>query len=92
MQTKYFPVATVFTIILNAVIFAIGLFSGEQTQIIQNYGFIPNHIFNAYDHNNNVQQNPLALLQSSEPRQSLSSSSLPDSLTRLFSSMFIHAN
>lgn len=92
MQTKYFPVATVFIIILNAVIFAIGLFSGEQTQIIQNYGFIPNHIFNAYDHNNNVQQNPLALLQSSEPRQSLSSSSLPDSLTRLFSSMFIHAN
>jgi rhomboid protease GluP len=92
MQTKYFPVATVFIIILNAVIFAIGLFSGEQTQIIQNYGFIPNHIFNAYDHNSNVQQNPLALLQSSEPRQSLSSSSLPDSLTRLFSSMFIHAN
>ena len=41
----------------NAVIFAIGLLSGEQTQIIQNYGFIPNHIFNAYDDgNNNTQQ------------------------------------
>jgi rhomboid protease GluP len=93
MRTKYFPVATIFIIILNVVIFAIGLLSGEQTQIIQDYGFVPNHIFNAYDHNRNAQQNPLAsLLQSSEPQQSLSTSLLPDSLTRLFSSMFIHAN
>jgi len=60
MQTKHFPVATVSIIILNAVIFAIGLVSGEQTQIIQNYGFIPNHIFNVYNgNNNNAQQNPL---------------------------------
>jgi hypothetical protein len=44
MQTKYFPVATVSIILLNAVIFALGLLSGEQTQIIQNYGFTPNHI------------------------------------------------
>src|SRR5215216_4208902 len=95
MQTKYFPVATVSIILLNAVIFALGLFSGEQTQIIQNYGFIPNHIFNAYDdgNNNNAQQNPLmSLLQSSEPQSSLPSSSLPNSLTRLFTSMFIHAS
>jgi membrane associated rhomboid family serine protease len=94
MQTKHFPVATVSIIILNAVIFAIGLLSGEQTQIIQNYGFIPNHIFNVYnDGNNNAQQNPLSsLLQSSEPQSSLSPSSLPNSLTRLFSSMFIHAS
>jgi rhomboid protease GluP len=93
MRTKYFPVATIFIIILNVVIFAIGPLSGEQTQIIQDYGFVPNHIFNAYDHNHNAQQNPLAsLLQSSEPQQSLSTSLLPDSLTRLFSSIFIHAN
>src|SRR5215218_5719205 len=95
MQTKHFPVATVSIIILNAVIFAIGLLSEEQTQIIQNYGFIPNHIFNAYDdgNNNNAQQNPLmSLLQSSEPQSSLPSSSLPNSLTRLFTSMFIHAS
>jgi hypothetical protein len=80
MQTKHFPVATVSIIILNAVIFALGLLSGEQTQIIQNYGFIPNHIFNAYDdgNNNNAQQHPLtSLLQSSEPQPSLSLSSLP---------------
>ena len=42
MQTRHFSVATVSIIILNAVIFALGLVSGEQTQIIQNYGFIPN--------------------------------------------------
>jgi rhomboid protease GluP len=106
MQTRHFPVATVFIIILNVVIFAIGLFSGEQTQIIQNYGFIPNHLFyagNANDDGNNnnpadsAQQNPLSSslpLQSSEPQSSSSSSSpsLPESLTRLFTSMFIHAN
>jgi rhomboid protease GluP len=104
MQIKHFPVATASIITLNAVIFAIGLLSGSQTQIIQNYGFIPNHLFyvtnNANDDGNNnnpadnVQQNPLSSslppLQSSEPPQS--SSSLPESLTRLFTSMFIHAS
>jgi membrane associated rhomboid family serine protease len=93
LQTKYFPVATASIITLNAVIFAIGILSGEQIQIIQNYGFVPNHIFNTFDDGNNNQagQNPLtSLLQSSET-QSSASSSLPDSLTRLFSSMFIHA-
>jgi rhomboid protease GluP len=93
MQTKYFPVATALIIILNAVIFVIGILSGEQTQIIQNYGFIPNHIFNAYDYgdNNNAQENPLTSLQQSSELQSPASSSLSDSITRLFSSMFIHA-
>jgi membrane associated rhomboid family serine protease len=102
MQIKRFPVATASIITLNAVIFAIGLLSGSQTQIIQNYGFIPNHLFyvgSANDDGNNInnpadraQQNPsssLLPLQSSEPQ---SSSSLPESLTRLFTSMFIHAN
>jgi membrane associated rhomboid family serine protease len=104
MQIKHFPVATASIIILNAVIFVIGLLSGSQTQIIQNYGFIPNHLFyvsNANDDGNNnnnpadsAQQNPsssLQRLQSSEP-QSSPSPSLPESLTRLFTSMFIHAN
>ena len=73
MQTRHFPVTTVFIIILNVVTFAIGLLSGEQTQIIQNYGFVPNHIFNAYDDgdsNNNAQQNPLASLMQSPESQS----------------------
>jgi rhomboid protease GluP len=105
MQIKRFPVATASIITLNAVIFAIGLLSDSQTQIIQNYGFIPNHLFYAGkandDGNNNnnpadsAQQNPLSSslpLQSSEPQSSSSSPSLPESLTRLFTSMFIHAN
>jgi rhomboid protease GluP len=98
MKIKHFHVATTCIIIVNAVIFAIGLLSGAQIHIIKNYGFIPNHLFTMYDDGNNyaddnVQQNPLSsLLQSSEPQSSTSSSSLPDSLTRLFASMFIHAN
>ena len=49
MQTKHLPVATISIIILNGIVFAIGLLSGEQN------GFIPNHIYNA-DRNNNAQQ------------------------------------
>jgi rhomboid protease GluP len=89
MLTKHFPVATIFIIVLNGIIFAFGLLSGEQTRIIQNYGFVPNQIFNVQ----NEQQNALtSLLQPSEPHSSLSLSSVPDSLTRLFASMFVHAN
>ena len=104
IQIKRFPMATASIITLNTVIFAIGLLSGSQTQIIQNYGFIPNHLFhvsNVADNGNNnnnpadsAQQNPLSSslpLQSSEPPPQ-SSSSLHESLTRLFTSMFIHAN
>ena len=76
MQTKHFPVATVFIIVLNGIIFAVGLLLGEQAPIIQNYGFIPIQIFNVH----NEQQNALtSLLQTSEPQSSLSS--VPDSLT-----------
>jgi rhomboid protease GluP len=83
MQIKHFHVATACIIIVNAVIFAIGLLSGAQIQIIQNYGFIPNHLFAMYDDGNNY---------TDDKQSSTSSSSLPDSLTRLFASMFIHAN
>ena len=91
MEIKRFPVATSSIVILNATIFAIGLLSGFQTQIIQDYGFIPNHLF--YVNNANVTDSILqnsisSLLQSSELR----SPSLSESLTRLITSMFIHAN
>jgi rhomboid protease GluP len=68
MQTKQFPVATTFIIILNGIIFGVGMLSGEQTQIIQNYGFIPDHLFHS---------GPQSLLT--------------DSVTRLVTSMFVHA-
>ena len=92
MQAKYLPVATICIIALNGINFAVGLISGEQTEIIRKYGFIPDQIFNAHNIENNIdQQNSLnSLLQQSEPQSSLST--MPDSLTRLFSSMFVHAN
>ena len=94
MQTKSFPVATICIIVLNCIIFAIGLISGEQTQIIRNYGFIPDQMFNAHIiEKNSDQQNSLnSLPQHSETRSSLSLPTIPDSLTRLFSSMFVHAS
>ena len=75
MQTKNFPIATISIIVLNGIIFAVGLMSGEQTQIIRNFGLIPDHIFY-----------PELNLPSGPQSLSL------DSLTRLFTSMFIHAN
>jgi rhomboid protease GluP len=94
MQRKYLPVATICIIVLNGIIFTVGLISGEQTLIIRNYGFIPDQIFNAHDiENNSDQQNSLnSLMQHSEPQLSLSRSTGLNLLTRLFSSMFIHAS
>jgi rhomboid protease GluP len=75
IQTKNFPIATISIIVLNDIIFAVGFLSGEQTQIVRNYGFIPDQFFNPHYN------------LSSEP-QSISF----DSLIRLFTSMFVHAN
>jgi rhomboid protease GluP len=74
MQTKQFPVATTSIIILNGIIFGIGVLTGEQTEIIQNYGFIPDQLFHARQTTSSVQH-----------------SLLSDSLTRLVTSMFVHA-
>lgn len=92
MQTKHLPIATISIILLNGMIFAVGLLSGEQTHIIEKYGFIPDQYFNSRNvENNNDQQNSLpSLLQPSEPQ--LLFPPIPDSLTRLVTSMFLHAN
>ena len=92
MQTKHLPIATISIILLNGLIFVVGLLSGEQTHIIEKYGFIPDQYFNPRNvENNNDQQNSLpSLLQPSEPR--LLFPPIPDSLTRLVTSMFLHAN
>src|SRR6476619_298266 len=92
MQINHLPIATISIILLNGLIFVVGVLSGEQTHIIEKYGFIPDQYFNPRNlENNNDQQNSLpSLLQPSEPQ--LLFPPLPDSLTRLVASMFLHAN
>jgi rhomboid protease GluP len=94
------PIATISIIILNSIIFSAGLLLGSHTQIISNYGFIPNQLFdknnNQYDgndvvDNSEVQQSPLSSLSSLRYQQE-QQPSVSDSLIRLFTSMFIHAN
>jgi rhomboid protease GluP len=99
MQIKRFPIATAFLVTLNIVIFAVGMLSGSQTQIIQNYGFIPNHLF--YESNdqeveinnldNSTRQDSLSSLSLQQSKQQ-SSSPLSYTLATIFTSMFIHAN
>lgn len=62
------PPVTIILVVINAAIFAYGMLSQTQSQIIAHYGFIPDEMFRA---NNSL---------------------LPDSLLRLFTSMFVHAN
>ena len=62
------PPVTIILVVINALIFAYGMVSQTQHDIIAHYGFIPDELF----HSN--------------------SSLLSDSLLRLFTSMFIHAN
>ncbi|MGB6784943.1 MAG: rhomboid family intramembrane serine protease [Nitrosotalea sp.] len=61
------PVTTAL-IIINALIFAYGVLSHSQQEIIVHYGFVPDELFRD------------------------NSAPLSDSLMRLFTSMFIHAN
>src|SRR5438309_10488798 len=61
------PPITMLLLVVNGIIFAYGILSNSQDQIISHYGFIPDYLFR-YHH-------PLS-----------------DTMTRLFSSMFIHAN
>jgi membrane associated rhomboid family serine protease len=74
IKASNLPLATTSIIILNTVVFAFGLLSGSQEQIIRHYGFSPEQLF--LFHNLSLPQFPLAA----------------DTLTRLFSSIFIHAN
>jgi membrane associated rhomboid family serine protease len=99
LQIKRFPIATAFLVTLNVVIFALGMLSGLQTQIIQDYGFIPNHLF--YESNDqeveiknlddSTQQDSLSSLPLQQSKQQ-SPSPLSYTLATIFTSMFIHAN
>ncbi len=73
------PLATVSLIAINAAIFAMGFLTDSQSQIILNYGFIPDSLFNAEgltDFGN--QQN--------------GDNGFLSSLMKMLTSMFIHAN
>ncbi|MBV9179440.1 MAG: rhomboid family intramembrane serine protease, partial [Nitrososphaeraceae archaeon] len=76
MPISNIPIATIFLAILNTFLFAYGLLSGSQEQIIRNYGFIPEYLFHSDD----------------SLRHFNSFLSLQDALMRLFSSIFIHTN
>ncbi len=73
------PLATISLILINAVVFAMGFLTDSQSQIIRNYGFIPDSLFNADGFNdiNNKQSGDNGFFSP---------------LVRMFTSMFIHAN
>jgi len=60
------PPVTTILMITNGIILAYGIITGTQNQIISQYGFVPNYLFNG-NHD------------------------LVDNISRLFSSMFLHA-
>lgn len=80
------PIATVSLVTINVVVFAAGILSNSQEQVIRMYGFIPNDVFytNPYDSSSTGfdEQPSLPLFYYRSPLESLA---------RLFSSMFIHA-
>jgi membrane associated rhomboid family serine protease len=77
------PIATVSLIVLNLLVFALGYVTNAQIQIIRDYGFIPDSVFNA----DNMQQGHL-IQDNNEARENTSYSTL----VRLFASIFIHAS
>ncbi|MBA3285748.1 MAG: rhomboid family intramembrane serine protease [Nitrosopumilus sp.] len=72
------PLATISLIAINAAVFAVGFFTDSQSQIIRNYGFIPDSLFNADGLTAFNDQN--------------GDNGFFPSLMRMFTSMFIHAN
>ncbi len=64
----HLPPVTITLAVINALIFAYGMATQTQHDIIAHYGFVPDELFRA------------------------NSSLLSDSILRLFTSMFIHAN
>jgi rhomboid protease GluP len=73
------PFTTISLIAINATVFAIGVLTDSQSQVIRNYGFIPDSLFNS---------NGLTVLDS----QQSGDNGFVFSVMRMFTSMFIHAN
>jgi rhomboid protease GluP len=80
------PVATISLIALNLLVFAYGFFTDTHLWIIENFGFIPDSVFdrNSVDpsrQSSTAQENPTYL-----------DTDATSTLIRLISSIFIHAN
>lgn len=75
-----FPIVTISLIAINIAVFAFGFLTDTHTQIIRNYGFIPDSLFKSNNLGINFNDNPNG------------NGDLLSSLTRLFTSMFIHAS
>ena len=77
------PIATISLIVLNVLIFVLGFVTDSHTQIIRDYGFIPDSIFNT-DNSQTDYNIPTG-------HEAVGNSAY-STLVRLFSSMFIHVN
>lgn len=77
------PIATISLIVLDVLIFVLGFATDSHTQIIRDYGFIPDSIFNTDDRQTDYNI-PTGIEAVGDSAYS--------TLVRLFSSMFIHVN
>src|SRR5919106_1043443 len=77
------PIATISLIVINVLIFVLGFVTDSHTQIIRDYGFIPDSIFNT-DNSQTDYNIPTG-------HEAIGNSAYSN-LVRLFSSMFIHVN
>ena len=77
------PIATISLIVINVLIFVLGFVTDSHTQIIRDYGFIPDSIFNT-DNSQTDYNIPTG-------HEAVGNNAY-STLVRLFSSMFIHIN
>ena len=80
------PVATISLIVLNLLVFAYGFFTDTHLWIIENFGFIPDSVFDR----NSV--DPLRQSFTARENPTYLDTDATSTLIRLISSIFIHAN
>lgn len=86
MNSGNLPVATISLIVLNLLVFIFGFLTNSNTWIITNFGFIPDSVFNRNSPDSSRQSYTFQADPTS-PENAITAN-----LTRLLSSMFIHAS
>jgi membrane associated rhomboid family serine protease len=86
VKFRTFPIATVSLIALNLLVFAFGFLTDSHLWIIENFGFVPDSVFEKNGVDTSRQSSTLKVNPTS-PENSVTST-----LIRLVSSMFIHAS